>query len=100
MRFWSSLHLPCSLRRQAPQDVELTELVALLQQSRSLILSSIPDCDELCRAIDEIRTRNVQMAQLELLQRDNALLEALREQNLELERTIRELLRQRIESGR
>ena len=86
-----------ALRAQRPGDVELTELVALLQQSRTLILNSIPACDELCQTIDEIRIRNLQMAQIELLQKDSALIQELRDQNQKLEGAIRDLLNQRLQ---
>jgi Ca-activated chloride channel family protein len=85
------------LRNQRPRDPDLMELVALLQQSRTVILNSIPACDELCRTIDEIRLKNLQVAQIQLLERDNVLVDKLQKQNIQLELTIRELLELRLQ---
>ena len=82
------------------QDPRFTELYALMQRSRALILASLPRCDEICQAVDLVRRNRILRAEHELLaqERDGKLLEDLERQNQELEQRIRDLLRRKLEA--
>lgn len=81
------------------QDPRFTELYALMQKSRALILASLPRCDEICQAVDVVRRNRILRAEHELLaqERDAKLVDELERQNRELEERIRELLRRKLE---
>jgi len=81
-------------------DHDVAELVTLLEKSRSLILASLPQCDELCQTIDVIRKNQILRAEHDMLslERDQKTLDELAKQNAELEARIRELLRRRLEA--
>jgi Ca-activated chloride channel family protein len=81
-------------------DRDVAELVTLLEKSRSLILASLPQCDELCQTIDVIRKNQILRAERDMLslERDQKTLDELAKQNAELEARIRELLRRKLES--
>ncbi len=87
------------LEAQLPQDADFHEFVALAERSKQLVLANLPNCDELCQAIDAYRTWQFQCAQAERLghERQQQLVEELARQNREMEEHIRELLRRRIE---
>ncbi len=89
------------LEAQLPQDADFHEFVALAERSKQLVLANLPNCDELCQAIDAYRTWQFQCAQAERLghERQQQLVEELARQNREMEERIRELLRRRIESS-
>jgi Ca-activated chloride channel family protein len=80
-------------------DPEFSELVALLEKSRSLILANLPQCDELCQTIDIVRRNQILRAEHDMLsnERDQKALDELARQNAELEARIRELLRRKLE---
>jgi Ca-activated chloride channel family protein len=81
-------------------DRDVAELVTLLEKSRSLILASLPQCDELCQTIDVIRKNQILRAEHDMLslERDQKTLDELAKQNAELEARIRELLRRKLEA--
>jgi Ca-activated chloride channel family protein len=86
------------LEKQAA-DADFSELVSLLDKSRSLILANVSSCDELCQTIDVVRRNQILRAEHDLLsiERDQKTLDDLARQNAELEARIRELLRRKME---
>jgi len=88
------------LEAQIPQDTEFHEFVALAERSKQLVLQNLPNCDELCQAIDAYRTWQFQCAQAERLslERQQQIVEDLARQNRDMEQKIRELLRRRLEN--
>jgi len=88
------------LEAQLPKDAEFHEFVALAEKSKQLVLNNLPNCDELCQAIDAYRTWQFQCAQAERLsqERQQQIVEELVRQNRDMEQKIRELLRRRLES--
>ena len=89
------------LEAQLPQDTDFHEFVAMVELSKKLVLANLPNCDELCQAIDAYRTWQFQCAQAERLDRERQqqLVDELARQNREMEDRIRELLRRRLESS-
>jgi Ca-activated chloride channel homolog len=87
------------LEAQTPQDTEFHEFVALAERSKELVLANLPNCDELCQAIDAYRTWQFQCAQAERLshERQQQIVDDLARRNREMEEQIRELLRRRLE---
>ena len=81
-------------------DRDVTELVMLLEKSRSLVLANLPQCDELCQTIDIIRKNQILRAEHDMLslERDQKTLDELAKQNAELEARLRELLRRKLEA--
>jgi hypothetical protein len=75
--------------------------VALAERSKQLVLANLPNCDELCQAIDAYRTMQFQCAQAERLnhERQQQIVEDLARRNREMEEQIRELLRRRLENS-
>jgi hypothetical protein len=89
------------LEAQIPQDAEFREFVAMVELSKKLVLANLPNCDELCQAIDAYRTWQFQCAQAERLshERQQQIVEDLARQNRDMEEKIRELLRRRLENS-
>jgi Ca-activated chloride channel family protein len=89
------------LEAQLPQDADFHEFVALAERSKQLVLSNLPNCDELCQAIDAYRTMQFNNAQYERLnhERQQQIVEDLARRNREMEEQIRELLRRRLENS-
>ena len=87
------------LEAQIPADAEFHEFVALAERSKQLVLANLPNCDELCQAIDAYRTWQFQCAQAERLshERQQQIVDDLARRNREMEEQIRELLRRRLE---
>jgi hypothetical protein len=84
-------------------DKDFSELVTLMEKSKSLILNGGPTpSDELALAIDKVRENCVLRAQLERLadERARAFLADLELQNRRLEEQLREILRHRLEQPR
>jgi hypothetical protein len=88
------------LQKEIPGDADFTELVLLISKSKDLIVRTMPACDELCQAIDQVREANYRRVQLQQLQKemDAQTLELLKKQNDELEARLRELVKRRLES--
>ncbi len=88
------------LEAQISQDADFHEFVMLAERSKQLVLQNLPNCDELCQAIDAYRTWQFQCAQAERLshERQQQIVEDLARQNRDMEEKIRELLRRRLES--
>lgn len=88
------------LQKEIPNDAEFNEFVLLIGKSKDLVLRSMPACDELCQAIDQVREFEYRRQQLASIQRemDQATLDALRRQNDELEARLRDLVRRRLEN--
>jgi Ca-activated chloride channel family protein len=89
------------LELQLPQDADFHEFVMLAERSKQLVLQNLPNCDELCQAIDAYRTWQFQCAQAERLshERQQQIVDDLARRNREMEEQIRELLRRRLESS-
>jgi len=89
------------LESQLPADADFHEFVALAERSKQLVLANLPNCDELCQAIDAYRTWQYQAALQERLshERQQQIVEDLVRQNRDMEEKIRELLRRRLESS-
>ncbi|MBK7642449.1 MAG: von Willebrand factor type A domain-containing protein [Planctomycetes bacterium] len=89
------------LEAQMPQDADFHEFVALVERSKQLVLDNLPNCDELCQAIDAYRICQIQHAQAERLDRERQqqIVDDLARQNREMEEKIRELLRRRLENS-
>jgi len=89
------------LQAQLPQDAEYREFVALAEKAKELVLRGLPECDELCQAIDAYRTWQFQCAERERLshERQQQIVEDLARRNREMEEQIRELLRRRLENS-
>ncbi len=88
------------LQKEIPNDADFNELVLLISKSKDLILRTMPACDELCQAIDQVREASYRRAQLEQLQKemDAKTLEELKHQNDLLEARLREIVKRRLES--
>jgi Ca-activated chloride channel family protein len=88
------------LQQEIPNDKDFTEFVMLVSKSKDLIVRTMPACDELCQAIDEVRENQYRRAQIESLQRelDQNTLAELRRQNDVLEARLRDLVRRRLEN--
>jgi Ca-activated chloride channel family protein len=88
------------LQKEIPNDADFGELCLLISKSKDLILRTMPACDELCQAIDQVREASYRRAQLEQLQRemDAKTLEDLKRQNDILEARLRELVKRRLET--
>jgi hypothetical protein len=88
------------LQQEIPTDAEFTEFVTLVSRSKDLILRTMPHCDELCQAIDEVRESQFRRAQIESMQRelDQKTLDELKRQNDVLEAKLRDLVRRRLEN--
>jgi len=88
------------LQKEIPDDADFREFVLLVSKSKDAILRTMPACDELCQAIDQVREFEYRRQQLASLQRDldQATLDALRRQNDDLEVRLRDLVRRRLES--
>lgn len=87
------------LQKEIPNDADFNELCLLISKSKDLILRTMPVCDELCQAIDQVREANYRRAQLEQLQKktDAKTLADLKKQNDDLEARLRELIKRRLE---
>jgi Ca-activated chloride channel family protein len=88
------------LQKEIPGDKDFNELVLSISGCKDLIVRTLPACDELCQAIDQIRDAYYRRAQLAELraEMDAQMLEDLRRQNEVLEARLRELIRRRLES--
>jgi Ca-activated chloride channel family protein len=83
------------------EDKDVSELAALIEKSRSLILANPSACDDLCQTIDVIRRNQILRAEHDMLaiERDQKTLDEIAKQNAELEARIRELLRKKLEQS-
>ncbi len=88
------------LQKEIPNDADFNELCLLISKSKDLIVRTMPACDELCQAIDQVREASYRRAQLEQLQKemDAQTIELLKKQNDELEARLRDLVKRRLEN--
>ncbi len=89
-------------------DADFSEFVSLLEQSRHLVLQSLPKYDELSRAIDALREREILLARYEAALdeeaarqklEDTEFLQRIETENRELEEKIRELIEKRLKDA-
>jgi Ca-activated chloride channel family protein len=81
------------IQQEAPQ-AEFLEFVALLERTRDLLARTLPPCDELCEAMEELKRGQYRLTELEALGagRDQTLFEQLQRENKQQEEKVRALL--------
>lgn len=81
------------MEQEAPQT-EFLEFVALLERTRDLLARTLPSCNELCEALEELKRGQYRLAELEALGagRDGTLFEQVQRENKLQEAKVRALL--------
>jgi hypothetical protein len=81
------------MEQEAPQT-EFLEFVALLERTRDLLARTLPSCNEVCEALEELKRGQYRLAELEALGagRDGTLFEQVQRENKLQEAKVRALL--------